>query len=71
MEKYQEIDKVFYWLAYSGENIVEFMEETLRISNRFVNFCSENAVRSSSVEYEWQAAYQLNKSRSTKYQNFL
>jgi parallel beta-helix repeat protein len=66
LESYPRIDKVFFWEADSGENIVTYMERTLRISNVFVLFCSENASRSKAVEDEWQAAFQLRKSGKMK-----
>lgn len=61
LEKYPEIDKVSSWEADSKENIVEFMGKTLKDTDVFVLFCSENSVNSESVKGEWQAAYQLNK----------
>jgi len=61
LKLYPEIMNVFFWEADSGENIVEYMEKTLKETNVFVLFCSENSIRSKSVEGEWQAAYQLRK----------
>lgn len=61
LEKDPLIDKVNYWEENSGENIVEFMERTLRISKVFLLFCSQSALDSQSVEDEWQAAFQLRK----------
>ncbi len=61
LEKDLLINKVNYWEENSGENIVEFMERTLRISQVFLLFCSQNALNSQSVEDEWQAAFQLRK----------
>lgn len=61
LEEFPEIDKVFFWEADSGENIVTYMERTLRLSKVFVLFCSNNALRSKAVEDEWQAAFQLRK----------
>lgn len=61
LEIYSEINKVFIWEADSGENIVSYMEKTLKKTNVFVLFCSTNSIKSKSVEGEWQAAYQLNK----------
>ncbi len=61
LEKYPEINKVLYWEVDSGENIVEYMERTLKECNVFVLFCSENALNSKAVNDEWQAAFQLRK----------
>lgn len=61
LESYTEIDKILYWEADSGENIVEYMEKTLKECNVFVLFCSENALNSLAVTDEWQAAFQLRK----------
>ena len=61
LEQYPEIYKVLYWEADSKANIVEFMEKTLKETNVFVLFCSENSMNSEAVKGEWQAAYQMNK----------
>ena len=61
LEKYPEIEKVYYYIKDSGQNIVEFMEKTLSVTNTFVLFCTEHSKKSKSVEGEWQAAYQLSK----------
>ncbi|MFX1572304.1 MAG: NosD domain-containing protein [Promethearchaeota archaeon] len=61
LEEYPEIGRVMFWEADSKANIVEYMEKTLRITNVFVLFCSENSMKSASVEGEWHAAYQMNK----------
>jgi hypothetical protein len=61
LEKYSDIEKVFYWEVDSGENIVKYMEESMQISKVFVLFCSTNSLKSKSVEDEWQAALQLRK----------
>ncbi|MFX0151921.1 MAG: TIR domain-containing protein, partial [Candidatus Hodarchaeota archaeon] len=61
LESYPEIEDVTFWEADSGENIVEFMEKTLRESNITILFCSENSINSEAVKGEWQAAYQIKK----------
>jgi len=61
LEKYNEIDKVLYWEADSGENIVEYMERTLKECSVFILFCSQNSLNSRAVTDEWQAAFQLRK----------
>ena len=61
LENYSEIDKILFWEADSGENIVEYMEKTLKECNVFVLFCSENSLNSRAVTDEWQAAFQLRK----------
>jgi len=61
LKNYSEIDKILYWEADSGENIVEYMEKTLKECNIFVLFCSQNALNSLAVTDEWQAAFQLRK----------
>jgi len=59
LELYPEINRVIFWEADSQQNIVEFMEETLRITNAFILFCSENSFKSGAVKGEWQSAYQM------------
>ena len=66
LEKYPEINKVFFYVKDSGQNIVEYMEKTLSACNIFVLFCSEHSKKSKSVEGEWQAAYQLVKKEVLK-----
>jgi len=66
LERYPDIEKVFYWEVDSKENIVKYMEQTMQISKVFVLFCSANALKSKSVEDEWQAAFQLRKKRTMK-----
>jgi len=59
LEQHTQIEKVFFYDKDSGQNIVEYMEETLDKCNVFILFCSRNAKKSDSVKGEWQAAYQL------------
>jgi len=61
LESYPEIDRVLYWEADSGVNIVEYMERTLKECNVFILFCTENSWNSRAVTDEWQAAFQLRK----------
>ncbi|MFX1572303.1 MAG: TIR domain-containing protein [Promethearchaeota archaeon] len=61
LEEFSEIGKVSYWQADSKQNIVEFMEETLKDCDVFVLFCSENSRGSKAVKDEWQAAFQMRK----------
>ena len=61
LKKYPYINQISYWERDSKANIVEFMEETLEVSNIFVLFCSENTAKSKAVRDEWQAAYQMRK----------
>jgi len=61
LEVFPEIKKVSYWEADSNQNIVEFMEETLKNTDVFVLFCSPNSVKSGAVKDEWQAAFQMRK----------
>ena len=66
LENYSEIEKVFYWEEDSGENIVEYMEQTMQLSKAFVLFCSSNSLKSKAVGDEWQAAFQLRKKGTMK-----
>ncbi len=66
LEFYPKIDKVFFWEADSGENIVNYMERTLKICKVFILFCSGNAIKSNAVEDEWQVAFQLRKKGEMK-----
>lgn len=59
LEKFTEIKKVYYYTKDSGQNIVEYMENTLSVCNIFVLFCTINSKKSKSVTGEWQSAYQL------------
>ena len=59
LELYSEIKEVLYWEVDSKQNIVEFMEETLKKTNVFVLFCSEKSMKSEAVKGEWQSAYQM------------
>ena len=61
LEIYSEINNVFFWEADSGENIVSYMEKSLKETSVFVLFYSANSIKSKSVEGEWQTAYQLRK----------
>ncbi len=61
LENNPEINKIFYWEVDSGEDIVDYMERTLNLSNIFILFCTENSIKSHSVEDEWKAAFQLRK----------
>ena len=61
LESNPEINKIFYWEVDSGEDIVDYMERTLNLSNIFILCCSENSIKSHSVEDEWKAAFQLRK----------
>ena len=66
LTSYPEIEEVLFWEADSGENIVEYMERTLKRCSVFVLFCSKNALNSKAVTDEWQAAFQLRKKGSLK-----
>ena len=66
LDSYPDIEEILYWEANSGENIVEYMERTLKDCNVFVLFCSENALNSKAVTDEWQAAFQLRKQGKLK-----
>ena len=71
LEQYPEVEKVFYWEQDSEQNIVDYMERTLNLSNVFVVFCSKNSKKSKSVKGEWEAAYQLSKKKNTKNNSYL
>jgi len=66
LEKYPEIKKASYWQADSKQNIVEFMEDTLKNTDIFVLFCSKNSIKSNAVKDEWQAAFQMRKKEMLK-----
>ncbi|MFX1568399.1 MAG: right-handed parallel beta-helix repeat-containing protein [Promethearchaeota archaeon] len=61
LKKFPKINQVSYWERDSKANIVEFMDETLEVSNTFLLFCSENSIKSNAVKDEWQAAFQMRK----------
>ncbi len=66
LQRFPEINKVFYYTKDSGQNIVEYMEKTLGACNIFVLFCTEHSKKSRAVEGEWQTAYQLVKKDKMK-----
>jgi len=66
LESYPEIEKILYWEADSSENIVAYMERTLKECSVFILFCTENALNSQAVTDEWQAAFQLRKKGQLK-----
>ena len=59
LQSFHEIGEVLFWEVDSSQNIVEFMEDTLRKSNVLILFCSENSFGSEAVRGEWQSAYQM------------
>jgi len=61
LKKYPKINQISYWERDSKANIVEFMDETLEVSNTFILFCSEHSLKSKAVKDEWQAAFQMRK----------
>ncbi|MFW9988744.1 MAG: NosD domain-containing protein, partial [Candidatus Odinarchaeota archaeon] len=61
LQTYPKINKVFFWEEDSGENIVTYMERTLKMTKVFVFFCTQHSVKSRAVEDEWQAAFQMRK----------
>ena len=61
LKEYPDIGKIRYWERDSKENIVEFMDRTLKESNVFILFCSEHSIKSAAVKDEWQAAFQRRK----------
>ncbi|MFX1296059.1 MAG: toll/interleukin-1 receptor domain-containing protein [Promethearchaeota archaeon] len=61
LEVFPEIQKVSYWEADSDQNIVEFMENTLKNTNVFLLFWSPNSVKFDAVKDEWQATFQMRK----------
>jgi len=66
LELYREINEVLFWEVDSKQNIVEFMEETLKKTNVFVLFYSDNSLNSKAVKDEWQSAFQIRKERLLK-----
>jgi len=59
LKNHPAIDNVFYWEGESSQNVVEYMEQAIKLSKILILFCSENANESQSVKAEWQAAFQL------------
>lgn len=66
LETFPEIDKVFYWETESGEDIVDYMNRTLQISQIFILFCTRNSEKSKAVKSEWESAYQLRQKNQMK-----
>ncbi|MFX1365922.1 MAG: toll/interleukin-1 receptor domain-containing protein [Promethearchaeota archaeon] len=56
LEKYQEIETVFFYEGVDYENIIKYMNDNIRRSDVFISFCSQNALQSKYIEMEWQAA---------------
>ena len=61
LEEHPKIDNVYFWEVDSGENIVTYMEKTLKMCKVFILFCTEKSIKSQAVEDEWQSAFQLRK----------
>jgi len=61
LEEYPEIDKVMYWESDKVQEVTdykEFMDKTLNEYDVFLLFCSENSMKSASVNEEWQIAFE-------------
>lgn len=61
LSRFPEIEKVYYWQKDSGDNIILYMERTLKHSDVLLLFCSPNALQSTPVQNEWMASLSLKK----------
>ena len=59
LEKHPEISKIIYWEVNGREYVKKFLEETLKLADVLVLFCSENSNRSEAMKAVWQTAFQL------------
>ncbi|MFX0091511.1 MAG: toll/interleukin-1 receptor domain-containing protein [Candidatus Hodarchaeota archaeon] len=61
LEKELEIDQVLYWEEHMYDDIIRYMNQNLGCCDVVVVFCSQNAIRSESVQLEWMTALKLKK----------
>ncbi len=59
--KFPEIENIYYWQMDMTDNIILYMESTLKRCDVILLFCSPNALLSAVVENEWVAADMLRK----------
>lgn len=59
LEKHPRISKIIYWEGNGKEYVRKFIEETLKLANVLVLFCSENSNRSEAMKAVWQTAFKL------------
>ena len=61
LSRFPEIEDVFYWEEDMKDNIILYMESTLKRCDVLLLFCSPNALQSAAVEDEWMASLSLKK----------
>ena len=57
----EAIEKVYYWEQDAEDDIMDYMNKYLTISEILILFCSPNVVNSQATEMEWKVALKLNK----------
>jgi len=61
LTSYDRIGDVLYWQEDAGASIIEYMEENLKKTDILLLFCSPNALASSAVKKEYEAAQFMGK----------
>lgn len=61
LRKYPEIERILYWEEDLKDDIYDYMNTNIGTCDIFLLFCSPNALRSESVQMEWQAALKIKK----------
>ena len=61
LSRFPEIKNVYYWQENMTDNIILYMESTLKRCDVLLLFCSPNAFKSAAVENEWMASISLKK----------
>ncbi len=58
---YPEIRDVLFWEEDMHDDIIDYMDKNIQKCDIFILFCSQDALKSSPVKIEWQAALKVNK----------
>ena len=61
LSRFPEIENVFYWQENTMDNILLYMDNTLKRCDVVLLFCSPNASESAAVENEWMASLSMRK----------
>jgi len=59
--QYPEIEEILYWEEHLKDDIYGYMDKNVRLCDLFLLFCSPNALKSETVQMEWQAALKIKK----------
>lgn len=70
LKKYPEVKEILFYEGVDYANIVNYMNRSIGKCNIFLLFCSQNALNSTYIEDEWQAAYSKKKIIIPIFQDF-